>query len=574
MKLLRLKINDKFRSLQQGFEIYFLRDFDRDKTWDFMPYCLAGRNGSGKSNILEALASIFYHIECMYLDLKPEGFEATEDDPAGFRSETSFPDAFELEYLYPASTTTEYKGAWAWPGDTEKHYITAHVRITKNQGEAPKIEWVNRHELGNNDDAELSRLEIKQLLPDYVIGYSSGENEILSLPFFKMRFIHFDEYEERLRKKLDYSYPEGRLVFMDTPYSQAVFLTNYMMQDDKILKPIFDVLGIKGIDQFRIIIQQNKNVQEWDVPEDAPIIDRSAKDDGMTSELTSKLNNTIEKFKKCSTCMYKDEENGVLYLDYWVNEQTKYAFRQHFEDDPLALFRAFQILLTLNLYDVSRQLKKEIYQSSSLYVNETVPSLASDKRIMRFKDLEIKTPFSKGPIYSKALSDGEHQFLHAMGLCLLYKNTNSLFLLDEPETHFNPDWRASLISTLRKCLTDESKGKMRELLISSHSPFIISDCHEENVLLFKKDDNTGVVSCKRPDFKTFGASVNQITIKAFGKVETIGNYAKEKLDKLYQRLKEGENADVLIEDANKTLGDSVEKIIFVNKVLESKGVGQ
>jgi restriction system-associated AAA family ATPase len=158
-----------------------------------------------------------------------------------------------------------------------------------------------------------------------------------------------------------------------------------------------------------------------------------------------------------------------------------------------------------------------------------------------------------------------------MGLCLLFKDTDSLFLLDEPETHFNPDWRASLISTLKKCLVGESDDKLRELLITSHSPFIISDCHAENVLLFKKDDKTGIVDCKRPDFNTFGASVNQITIKAFGKVETISNYAKEELDKLSQRFEKGENANVLIEDANRKLGDSVEKIIFINKVLKSKG---
>ncbi|KEM52370.1 hypothetical protein AD47_5049, partial [Escherichia coli 6-319-05_S4_C3] len=36
------------------------------------------------------------------------------------------------------------------------------------------------------------------LLPQYVLGYSSGENEILSLPFFKMRFVQFDEYYNAL----------------------------------------------------------------------------------------------------------------------------------------------------------------------------------------------------------------------------------------------------------------------------------------------------------------------------------------------------------------------------------------
>ena len=80
MKLLRLKLNDRFRSLQPGFEVHFLREWDYDKASEFNPYCLAGRNGSGKSNILEALAAIFYHIECIYLKYRPDGFEYDEEE--------------------------------------------------------------------------------------------------------------------------------------------------------------------------------------------------------------------------------------------------------------------------------------------------------------------------------------------------------------------------------------------------------------------------------------------------------------------------------------------------------------
>jgi len=65
MKLLRLKVNVPFRSLAGGFEIVFLREWDYGRCSEFHPYCLAGLNGSGKSNVLEALAAIFYHIECI-----------------------------------------------------------------------------------------------------------------------------------------------------------------------------------------------------------------------------------------------------------------------------------------------------------------------------------------------------------------------------------------------------------------------------------------------------------------------------------------------------------------------------
>src|SRR5437660_5861068 len=100
MKLLRLKLDVPFRSLPAGFEVHFLREWDRDQFDEFQPYCLAGRNGSGKSNVLEALAAIFYHLECIYLEYRPDGFEFDEEtNPQGFRAEVCKPDAFELEYL-------------------------------------------------------------------------------------------------------------------------------------------------------------------------------------------------------------------------------------------------------------------------------------------------------------------------------------------------------------------------------------------------------------------------------------------------------------------------------------------
>jgi restriction system-associated AAA family ATPase len=254
--------------------------------------------------------------------------------------------------------------------------------------------------------------------------------------------------------------------------------------------------------------------------------------------------------------------------------EMKKAFKGNF-DNAFDLFRAFQILLTLNLYEVDTDLKHDLYQSDSLYVNETVPILASDKRVMRFKDFIIEKEGTKENILTKALSDGEHQYLHSMGICLLFKDTNSLFLLDEPETHFNPDWKAKFISTLRECLskteikTNENKA-MRDLLITTHSPFIVSDCYEEGVLLFKKNDEQKVVTAERPGFNTFGASVNLITIELFNRVDTIGDLANEKILEFERQVEKGENLEQLKDKIFETLGDSVERTMLINRLIEKR----
>ena len=95
MKLLRLKIENEegFRSLQKGFEINFHTLADTEAMEQFRPFCFAGLNGSGKSNVLEALANIFYHLEVCVARYLPESIK----DLKNFKRNECTPDAFTLE---------------------------------------------------------------------------------------------------------------------------------------------------------------------------------------------------------------------------------------------------------------------------------------------------------------------------------------------------------------------------------------------------------------------------------------------------------------------------------------------
>jgi restriction system-associated AAA family ATPase len=574
MKLLRLKITDPagFRSLQAGFEVYFLREWNYDEAGEFNPYILAGPNGSGKSNVLEVLAAIFYHIECVYLNYRPESFEYDEiENPKGFRSEFASPNGFELEYCIPAPAILNSSGSQEY----------AHIKIVKEKNKSHLIYWVNRELFNVQAKQLLTSIEAKEVLPDFVLAYSSGENEILSLPFFKMRFIHFDEYKDYLIQQIPYSsVPEGRLTFLNSEFNQAIVLSNLLLQNNELLKPFKNEVGVEDIKAFRIIIKKYIKLDKKQITEDPQDIGNFQKSITETIEnelgeeqyqldITKNMEKIIQKLKKCSTCNYYDSKNDELYLDYWVNEETKRAFTHNF-DSALELFQAFQILLTLNLHTVSEKLKKELYQSVSLYVNETIPTLPSDERIMRFKDLCIQKSGVAENILSKSLSDGEHQFLHSLGLCLLYKDKNCLFLLDEPDTHFNPDWRAKFISSIRDCFKDkDSKSTMREMLITTHTPFLISDSKKEYVMVFNKNTESKMVEVTRPDYNTLGASINKITMKTFCKIETIGGYAEKQLNEIKERFEAGAAKQDLIDEVNSLLGDSVEKVLFVRRVLDS-----
>lgn len=612
MKLLRLKITDPdgFRSLPWGFEHHFRTEWNLQdelaQANDFAPFVCAGPNGSGKSNLLEALAAIFFQLEVLRVrrSFLPEALDEAPDVS---------PVAYELEYLI--KLPKEYR--------TSSSPTFAHVVVAKEAGASPWLRWEN-HEFPSEGFAS-SRLTDEErdlLLPQYVLGYSSGENEILSLPFFKMRFVQFDEYWNALTRQLSYpGHPETRLAYLDRGFSQAILLCNLLFQDEATLEPFREDVGIEALREFRIVLRRRipieaVQLESFDLADEDQKRERrnrvqaEARARGLSeSEISQSVDDWVRReiikgnpalsetdepgstryrlnvlqllegeersslvvsaLKRCATLSYIDEASDTLVLDYWVNEATRQAFRENFDGKALVLFQAFQVLLMLNLYAVGETLKTDLYTSTSHYVSETVPTLASDQRIMRFKFVHFTKQGVAEPMMLKELSDGEHQLLHSIGLCLLFRETNSLFLLDEPETHFNPDWRANFISRLRQCLPGNSEFA-QEMLITTHTPFLISDSKPEKVLVFAKDKATGAVSVEPPGFNTFGASINKITMsKVFGKRETIGSHAKALLDALRVRFQQGaEDKEALIKVIHEQLGDSVEKVLLINTIME------
>lgn len=564
MKLLRIKISDSngFRGLPKHFEYHFRNTAMIDNNrLDFAPFICAGPNGSGKSNLLEALAAIFFHLDCKNLSYLPELFRYDpEKIPKGYQQNKSIPNAFELEYLGKPFPSFRSTGEFDLP----------HIKIIKKHNKAPLFYLLNAD--GYESDLALDNIQIKELelLPDYVVAYSSGENEILSLPFFKRRFIQFDWYLDSVRNHIPNNEVfNNRLVYLDQEFNQAILLCNFIFENDKTTKALNllrDEIEIENISYFRIIIRDilypsgNPSTTMYSPEEQWPILEN--------------IRHQQEKFLCCATAHFYDFETDNHYYDFWLDDNTKHLFKLYF-GTALDLFQVFQLFLTLNLYSVINDHKMELYQSNSLFVNETIPRLPSDQRVMRFKDVVLtKKGVSSEKLYTKALSDGENQLLHTLGLCILYRDNNVLFLLDEPETHFNPQWRAKYISLIRDCLNDENEMinviDSHEMLITTHTPFLISDSKPEQVLVFNKYGDK--VNIKTPNYNTLGASINKITFETFGKKETIGNYAKNQYLTYYEEKAKQPNMNFeqLIQEIHTTLGDSIEKVLLIQSILDKK----
>lgn len=149
------------------------------------------------------------------------------------------------------------------------------------------------------------------------------------------------------------------------------------------------------------------------------------------------------------------------------------------------------------------------------------------------KDLSVK--FSK-------ISDGESVFLNTYSTIFSTlkndKYDNKIILLDEPDLNLHPELARNFINNLNNIIEKYFVGNSLQLIISTHSPYIVTDVPKKSVfnLIDWEDyiDEIGYLgSDKRILIKnaavSFGANIFDLMSDSFFLKATIGEFAKEKI---------------------------------------------
>ncbi len=114
-----------------------------------------------------------------------------------------------------------------------------------------------------------------------------------------------------------------------------------------------------------------------------------------------------------------------------------------------------------------------------------------------------------------------------------------LVVLDEPDLTLHPDWQKRYINEMVKLLSNFPEKKFH-LIITSHSPFLLSDIPKANVIFLEKDEKTGKcvnATEKMKDFNTFGANIHTLLSHGFFmKDGLMGEFAKNKISKILNFL--------------------------------------
>ena len=135
-----------------------------------------------------------------------------------------------------------------------------------------------------------------------------------------------------------------------------------------------------------------------------------------------------------------------------------------------------------------------------------------------------------GSVTFRELSEGEQQLLMVLGLLRFTRSDESLFLLDEPDTHLNPVWSLRYIDML----TEHSGEGLStsQIVMASHDPLVIASLLASQVCLLERDTRTGVVTATRPATHPRGMGVSALlTSEIYGLASELDPETYRKLER-------------------------------------------
>jgi len=501
----------------------------------FEPLCLIGPNGAGKSQFLQVLAEIFQCVfhKCIREEERREGNPDLQ---------------FELEYLLH-------------PDDEQ---LPVRVRILRKASgrkrptliierrDEKEYEWI---------DCDLNDPKTRALLPEKIIGYTSGDNETLSLPFLVSRSGYADEVGGGALNaaKRDRPIPDTRLMLIDYGTHLEVLVANLLLGDAPQWVALLQDAQLKDLHSFRCIVQLAHSA--------APKLPskKGSQNSRKGVQLTKELEKYLDHLKRCATCYTYEEQTETYTFDYWINDQTREAFRA-FWNNTLDLYSSFHKLAMLNDLALPRETRKR-FQNERRFASR-LPEPQDEDKVFRFERVMFKAKRTGKEVDYVSLSDGEHQLGQILGTFCMLSSANVLFLLDEPESHFNPLWRVKFISRILDLPTKDGarreslKAPKQECLLTTHSPFVPSDMHREKVFIFSKDEQ-GKIQVQNPNIETFGTTFDTIIEECFNVRPPMSQVPLDAIKKLMQSDDREE-----IRAGMQQLGDSVEKAFLADRLRE------
>lgn len=436
-----------------------LNDFEVDFSLETERQVIIGRNGVGKSNILEAIAWIFrdldlgeesdfeyaikYRCRGSYIKVVSKGKSSKKPKRKGIRKEN----------------VQRYKRAYWVIEDANLIVNKSDEEVEALFDELKESDFNKRNQPIKNED-EVFQFTEERLLPDYVFGYYSG----ISARFNKAFEDHERDYYDAQKGGEEVAL---RTMFLAKPHHSQFSLLSFFAEKDskneKFLAQEFDIEFLSSVlfklqepywssaTKKKSLASKNKDRRFWGAE--------------------GKVGPFLDILFANSFLPMSGIERKEISFKQTTTIETRYCFLNG-KDEIMKLANGLKA--------------KEFFSRMESTIFSDLLSLDGEGLQIRVKLKDVEKP-----ITFKEMSEGEQQLITIIGLMRFTQQNESLFLLDEPDTHLNPAWCLDLLKNLREYGVNP---KQSQILITTHSPLTFAGLDKHEVVIIDKDFDGSIYS--------------------------------------------------------------------------------
>ncbi|HBS54824.1 MAG TPA: AAA family ATPase [Stenotrophomonas sp.] len=432
-------------------------------------HALIGQNGVGKSNLIEALITIFRDVD---LDR-----DAALD--------------YTLEYEIRGHTvriqadTSKQKRPFVWvdgQGQSQGHLLKNRELLPSHvfayySGRNERIETLfQEHQRRFNQRQEITADEV---LPEQLLeNFTASEADIRALEDVRRR------RDARLKQAGDDRL--RRLFYCRGGHSQLVLLA-CLLSDDPVFQKVLKNLHIESLESALFVLKEPHRLRE---KRRGGKFDESELNEGDPRFWYARGNVVSEFLDKLWQVAWAPIEQEIT---------RQIDFRGRTEKQK-------QLYLFVPNHAKLKQLGELVGGTDSFFryaEGAYIGDLIDEVRITVKKRDE-----HGGSVNFTQLSEGELQMLTVLGLMRITRENHCLFLLDEPDTHLNPIWKLRYFDDIEGVLgAEENQVEQGEsqILITTHDPMMVGSLKREQVHILRRRGDQTVV--EQPDVHPQGMGV-------------------------------------------------------------------
>ncbi|MBR2179492.1 MAG: AAA family ATPase [Selenomonadaceae bacterium] len=142
-----------------------------------------------------------------------------------------------------------------------------------------------------------------------------------------------------------------------------------------------------------------------------------------------------------------------------------------------------------------------------------------------------------------------------------------ILLLDEPDCSFHPEWSRQLVSTLTTILNEPPfSDYYYQIIITTHSPIILSDIPRQHIHCCERRDDKKI-SFRLAEFG-FMSNINDIMKESFFITFPCGEFSKQYVDKLLKKLDEFEKKFTATDNKFTDISTFYEELLRQSEIID------